>query len=113
MQKRVRHIFAALQLLVIFFWLGGTTLFIHKHDIDGKGIVHSHPYAGDADGHGHSANNILLINKLANLDFTVDDNAISECILIAKHIDEATDIVEPIQSVDLRFISLRAPPAVA
>lgn len=113
MQKRARYIFAALHLLVIIFWLGGTTLFVHRHDINGKGIVHSHPYAGDAKDHRHTTPDILQIQRIANLDIIDVDNSDGTNNLIAKHIDKAIAVVEHTQSVDLRFTSLRAPPVAA
>lgn len=113
MQKRARHIFAALHLLVIIFWLGGTTLFVHSHDIDGKGIVHSHPYAGDADDHSHTPGDCQQIQRLANLDFVVCDSYVNDIHLYTKHIDEAIAIVEHTYSADILFTSLRAPPVVA
>jgi hypothetical protein len=113
MQKRARHIFAALQLLVIFFWLGGTTLFVHSHNIDGKGIVHSHPYDGDADEHGHSADNILQIQRLANLDILNSESSAYNSNLTSKHIDEAVYVVEHIRAIDHLSTSLRAPPVMA
>ena len=113
MLNRARHIFAALQLLVIFFWLGGTTLFVHSHDIDGKGVVHSHPYAGDADDHGHTANNILQIQRLANLDIINSESLADDSHLTSKHIDEAIYVVEHLRAISLLSTSLRAPPAMA
>ncbi|MBR2429737.1 MAG: hypothetical protein IKB15_07185 [Alistipes sp.] len=110
MQKRLQYIIAALHLAVIIFWLGGTTLFIHSHIIDGVDIVHSHPYAGSADDHSHTADNVLQISRMANVDMLIGEGSFVEGVIIAMHVTEGVDTAEKVTSYDASSVALRAPP---
>lgn len=110
MQRRVQYILATLHLLVIIFWLGGTTLFVHSHIIDGQDIVHSHPYTGSADDHSHSTDSVLQISRIANVDMLSGDGSYEESIIAEFDLVESIDNSEQITHVDISGVSLRAPP---
>ncbi len=58
-------------LIVLFsFYMVGTTLFFHEHNIGNERIVHSHPFK-DAD-HNHSTSEIFLIGQLSYFASTDD-----------------------------------------
>ena len=50
-----RGSWAAVMLLWLFIsYVGGITLFMHRHTIEGQTIYHSHFYSGSADSPNHS-----------------------------------------------------------
>ncbi len=64
-----KRLYAAALLLLVVSYVGGISLFPHSHIVDGKVVVHSHPYAaGTAErpGHNHSATAIFAISHLAH-----------------------------------------------
>ncbi len=110
MQRRAQYILASLHLLVIIFWLGGSTLFVHSHIIDGHDIVHSHPYTGDTDDHGHTTDNILQINRLANVDMLAGGSSTMETFIPEVELSDGGKECEHISSIEITGVSLRAPP---
>ena len=110
--ERRRGLFGALMLAVLLFNVMATTLFIHSHNIEGKEVVHSHPY-NPASAHSHTRGHILLLN-----DAPIHDALIAEsvacCELFAtevasQHMEYDTPITE---QASLSY-SLRGPPAKA
>lgn len=110
MQRRAQYILATLHLLVIMFWLGGSTLFVHSHIIDGQDIVHSHPYTGSADDHNHSTDSVLQISRIANVDMLSGDGSYEESLIAEFDLVESINSDEQITHVDISGVSLRAPP---
>lgn len=110
MQRRVQYISATLHLLVIMFWLGGTTLFVHSHIINGQDIVHSHPYTGSADDHSHSTDSVMQISRIANVDMLSGDGSYEEPFITEFDLAESIDNSEQITYIDISGVSLRSPP---
>ena len=66
MRQFRQQIISYLLLLTIGFYLGGSTLFVHSHNIDGIKIVHSHPFSGNPSSHSHSNSSVDTISRLQN-----------------------------------------------
>ena len=58
-----RVLFSIIMLAVLTFNAAASTLFIHSHIIDGKEVVHSHPYSGPVSSHTHSKSHLQSINE--------------------------------------------------
>lgn len=58
-----KHILPQLLLPLLFLWhIGSITLFTHTHVVNGKKIVHSHPYTSR---HSHTDNQFKTISLLS------------------------------------------------
>ena len=70
MLKRLLTTVSKFFFLAIFLgFLGSTVFFNHTHTIDGKIIVHSHPFKSDGNGkpvHNHKDTGYLLVLLLNN-----------------------------------------------
>ena len=110
MRQFRQQIISYLLLLTIGFYLGGSTLFVHSHNIDGIKIVHSHPFSGNPASHSHSSTSVDTISRLQNTygvvaeSITVTDNA--TFIEQSRAISITLDICTAETSLSL----LRAPP---
>lgn len=113
MQNKTRHILAFIHLLIIGVWLCGSSLFVHRHVIDGVAISHSHPYANDATAHTHSASDIVSIARVANANMLCGEELTrvdaAPCVVHCSYADVSYDTFV----ITLPYYSLRAPPAVA
>lgn len=68
-----RQIFSWLLLLFVLFNIGSATLFVHRHDIAGCTIFHSHPFSGNPESHSHSLAQLEFISRAANPDIVISD----------------------------------------
>ena len=110
--ERRRGLFGALMLAVLLFNVTATTLFIHSHDIEGKEVVHSHPY-NPSNAHSHTRGHILILSNTLNHDAIAVD-MMASCEVISTEIDTAHEVLEaPIIEQPSHLFSLRAPPAKA
>lgn len=76
MQQR-HKIISFVLLLLIGFYLGGSTLFIHSHTIEGVSVVHSHPFSGNPSSHSHGNSSVDTILRLSNMD-----GVVAECVTL-------------------------------
>ncbi len=69
MMRRTKQGLVSLLLILFTGYYCGITLFPHVHDIDGRRIVHSHPYSGTASqpGHQHTTQQLQLLQLLSLL----------------------------------------------
>lgn len=105
-----RNIFNLMLLVVVMFNLTSTTLFLHRHQIDERIIVHSHPFSGSPESHSHSTSSLDIIAR----------QAISEALAITTFtIEQCDDFVEFVAAIPSSYNaisqsvsgeSLRAPP---
>lgn len=68
--KTYLHQIGALFLLLLFVeYIGGATLFMHGHNIDGYEIVHSHLYSGSPEkpDHDHTQQQAKFIATLSQI----------------------------------------------
>lgn len=110
MRQFRQQIISYLLLLTIGFYLGGSTLFVHSHNIDGIKIVHSHPFSGNPASHSHSSSSVDTISRLQNT-FGV----VAECVAISDNTtfieqSKATPVTLDICSAESSLSLLRAPP---
>jgi hypothetical protein len=111
MAQRKHQIISFLLLLVIGFYLGGSTLFIHSHTIGGINVVHSHPFSGNPSSHSHSCTSVDTISRLQNTD-----GVVAECVTISNNtavieLSRSTTLSYDVCSVVPSLHLLRAPPA--
>ena len=110
--ERRRGLFGALMLAVLLFNVMATTLFVHSHNIEGKEVVHSHPY-NPTGAHSHTRGHILLLNNAPIHDALIAES-VACCELFAtevasQHMEHDAPIIE---QTSLSY-SLRGPPAKA
>lgn len=108
---RKERIIAFLLLLTIGFYLGGSTLFIHSHNIDGRSIVHSHPFSGTPASHSHSTTSFDTISRLAGSDYIVASTLSVECLTTTQTSIYRATYCERYDSAQGSICSLRAPPS--
>ena len=108
---RKERIIAFLLLLTIGLYLGGSTLFIHSHNIDGRSIVHSHPFSGTPASHSHSATSFDTISRLANSDYVAVSAISVECSITTQAPLYRATYSEYYDSAQGSICSLRAPPS--
>lgn len=104
------RILALLLLLTVLVYLGGSTLFIHSHTVNGTSVVHSHPFSGSASSHSHSASSIDTISRLATPEMHAEVGMSLEGIVAVEVIDVAACICVQAYSAEGSIHSLRAPP---
>lgn len=112
---RKAKIYGALLLLLLLGQMVGTSFFPHVHIVEGKAIIHSHPYSGSpkSPGHGHGNAQFALI---ALLSATVMIVASMWCSidLTARRVLIFVDRNERFQARSAcSHIRLRGPPAIA
>lgn len=110
MRHRER-IISFLLLLTIGLYLGGSTLFIHSHNIDGRSVVHSHPFSGTPASHSHSATSFDTISRLAGSDYIVASTLSVECSITTQTTLSQTLYCEDYNSAKGSIRTLRAPPS--
>ena len=99
-------------LAVLLFNVTATTLFIHSHDIEGKEVVHSHPY-NHSGAHSHTRGHILLLNDASIHDALIVES-VASCEPYSIEIATAEEVLDsPIFEHTQLHYSLRAPPAKA
>lgn len=59
------RMFSAAMLAMFMFFIAGTSLFTHRHTVDGVTFAHSHPYA--CPGHTHSGVQIVSLAQAAHM----------------------------------------------
>lgn len=59
------RVFSAAMLAMFMFFIAGTTLFTHRHTVDGVTYAHSHPFA--CPGHAHSGAQLVSLAQAANI----------------------------------------------
>ena len=108
-----RGSWAAVMLLWLFIsYVGGITLFMHRHTIEGQTIYHSHFYSGSADRphHSHTSQQCKVITALSlyiALAATMAAMVVAPLFKVAAVInDTARNTIQ--QSLQLQL--LRAPP---
>ena len=111
MRQFRQQIISYLLLLTIGFYLGGSTLFVHSHNIDGIKIVHSHPFSGNPSSHSHSSSSVDTVSRLQYAD-----GVAAECLTIADDYTlveqlRTTSLTSDICTAELSLYLLRAPPA--
>lgn len=110
--ERRRGLFGVLMLAVLLFNVTATTLFIHSHNIEGREIVHSHPY-NHSSAHSHTRGHILLLNNAPIHDALIVESATC-CELYATEVaSQHNECENPIIQQTTLCYSLRAPPAKA
>ena len=109
MAQRKHQIISFLLLLVIGFYLGGSTLFVHSHNIDGIKIVHSHPLAGSS--HTHTSSQLQTISFLATFLALVATSTVALSQIEGFQSEIIAKPCKRIISVATLAHSLRAPPA--
>jgi len=62
-----QHISGALLLTLFVGYFVGTSFFAHKHIVDGKIIVHSHPFSS-TEQHSHSSNVLNLLQQISHFE---------------------------------------------
>jgi len=69
MKVRIKNISRVLLLSLFLAYLGGITLFYHKHEVNGKALFHSHPYWPFSENqpvnHQHSGDQFFTIGFLS------------------------------------------------
>ncbi|MGN0207263.1 MAG: hypothetical protein ACI4BC_08460 [Muribaculaceae bacterium] len=106
-KNRIHRIAAVVMLLIYVGLYGGSTLFIHFHNVGSSIVWHSHPYS---QKHSHSNDTLLSIAQL---------NAVSAIVAVpdvAQYF--AGDVVAIVAPLPVRIVvanavaavSLRAPP---
>ena len=110
MRSRERIISFVL-LLIIGLYVGGSTLFIHTHNVEGRNIVHSHPFSGTPTSHSHSATSFDTISRLTNSDYVVDSTISVECSITTQTPLYRATYSEHCNSTKGSIYSLRAPPS--
>ena len=108
---RKERIIAFLLLLTIGLYLGGSTLFIHSHNIEGRSIVHSHPFSGTPASHSHSATSFDTISRLAGSDYIAASILSVECSTTTQTSIYRATYCEHYDSAQGSICSLRAPPS--
>ena len=108
-----RGSWAAVMLLWLFIsYVGGITLFMHRHTIEGQTIYHSHFYSGSADSpnHSHTSQQCKVITALSlyiALAATMAAMVVAPLFKVAAVINDiARNTIQ--QSLQLQL--LRAPP---
>lgn len=102
--------------IIFIQYVCSTSFFQHKHCVEGKLLVHSHPYKkgdGDDAGHTHSPRELCSICHLAKINST-DYIGSDYCIEkpdIAGDTFTTLPIEDPCYSVFLYTFQLRAPPS--
>ena len=110
--ERRRGLFGALMFAVLLFNITATTFFLHSHNIEGREIVHSHPYS-DSSAHSHTRNHILLLNNALHLEaLTAEAETCCEVLFTEIYITHE-EFDAPLFERTPRLFSLRAPPAKA
>lgn len=72
-----RNICSLLLLTLVLFNIGSSTLFIHKHNVEGHTIAHSHPFSGNPESHSHSLAQLDVISRVSRADMLL-----SECVVV-------------------------------
>lgn len=72
-----RNIFSLLLFALVLFNIGSSTLFIHKHNVEGHTIAHSHPFSGNPESHTHSLAQFNIIDRVSRADMLL-----SECVVV-------------------------------
>ena len=100
-------------LLLFVEYLGGSTLFLHNHTIDGRQIVHSHIYSGSPEepNHNHTQQQAKLIATLSQIVVLV--TATLGFTPIQRHVIAkiAVENILPQSYSAKRHNPLRAPPS--
>lgn len=97
-------------LVVVMFNLASTTLFLHRHIINERTIVHSHPFSGSPESHSHSTSSLDIIARqaiseaLASVPVEFEQGA--DCV----ELDRVVPIIIKAVSQQVVYESLRAPP---
>lgn len=106
-----RMLFSIIMLAVLAFNTAASTLFIHSHIIDGKEVVHSHPYSGPVSSHTHSKSHLQSINEAQqSLSITAESTlhlGAPLTVVIKEYNIYRDNILEYVHSTS----SLRGPPA--
>lgn len=102
------HPWRVLPVLLFVWYFGNTTLCVHTHTVDGVPIVHSH--AGSAR-HSHTAGEYQLVYTYDGSAFIAAERPDYSIALPERPWLMGRETVVPLQAADLRYVSLRAPPA--
>lgn len=105
-----QRIISLLLLLTIGFYLGGSTLFIHSHDINGINIVHSHPFSGNPSSHSHSGSSVDTISRLQNTDGTIAESITISDNTTFIELRKSTELTLDVCTAESSLYLLRAPP---
>ncbi|MBR5853983.1 MAG: hypothetical protein IKY74_07265 [Alistipes sp.] len=108
---RRERIISFVLLLIIGLYVGGSTLFIHTHNVDGRSIVHSHPFSGTPASHSHSATSFDTISRLTNSDYVSVSTISVECCITTQTTLYRATYSEFCDSAKGSICSLRAPPS--
>lgn len=92
-------------------YFAGTSFFVHKHQLLGRVVVHSHPFS--TPRHGHSANCFQLLDLLQDRTSTVGvDLTLPDCIQL-QYFQIDTMLIESSMIEGRTWSSqLRAPPVI-
>ncbi len=116
MMSNFKHTFqqisGALLLTLFVGYFVGTSFFKHTHIVDGKIIVHSHPFSS-TEQHSHSTNTIILLQKISRFE----SNTIAKVFQFVTQFEFLRVIADCYRQPDLIFYFhyqnfLRPPPSV-
>ena len=113
--KYLRTTISSWLLLLLFIeYVGGMTLFMHSHVINGEEIFHSHIYNGSAEqpNHSHSQQQVKVIAALSTF---VAVAAFTPLLISAPIEARFSYLNETTQNIIQQYshnLSLRAPPVV-
>lgn len=111
MARRKQQIISFLLLLVIGFYLGSSTLFVHSHTIGGINVVHSHPFSGNPSAHSHSCASVDTISRLQNVDGVVAESVTISNGVSFVELSRIATLSCDLCSAESSLYLLRAPPA--
>lgn len=105
--NRIHRIAAAVMLLIYVGLYGGSTFFIHFHNVGDSIVWHSHPYS---QKHSHSNDTLLSIAQLNAVSANVAVPDVAQCFA-----GEPVAIIAPLPERNVvahavKAVSLRAPP---
>ncbi|MBO7190379.1 MAG: hypothetical protein J6V55_07320 [Alistipes sp.] len=109
--RRRERIISFVLLLIIGLYVGGSTLFIHTHNVDGRSIVHSHPFSGTPASHSHSTTSFDTISRLTSSDYVAVSTISVECSISTQTTLYKATYCEHYDSKSGSIHSLRAPPS--
>ena len=110
MQLHKRDIFSLLLLVLVLFNIGGSTLFIHEHNIEGHIVAHSPPFSHNPESHSHSLSQLELISRTSRAEMVFAESLVFEPCDIVLEVMLATCEQNHYQLCSQSVASLRAPP---
>ncbi|KWW29209.1 MAG: hypothetical protein AUK63_1594 [bacterium P3] len=106
--KTMKRTAGLLLAAIYLFYFAGTHFFVHRHFVNDRVVVHSHPYS--KSNHTHSSIEILSIDELSNdTCVTSDDVHVSEAVCLGDWAFVSATVSAPAKD-GATTRRLRAPP---